>query len=88
MKRRTAMGLGPAGAPSPATFTNVKADDLEGWELGRARIIAVPANTGLALPWTAEGAIHATAEVREKTGMDRRVFIALSGSALTEPALE
>jgi tetratricopeptide (TPR) repeat protein len=60
-----------------------------GWSESGLGVSEVPASTGLALPWTAAGAINATAEVLVlESGMDRRVFISLSGSALTEPALD
>jgi tetratricopeptide (TPR) repeat protein/transcriptional regulator with XRE-family HTH domain len=74
---------------SSATFTGGGLGDL-GWsESGLGVVTEVPANTGLTLPWTAAGAINATAEVLVlESGMDRRVFISLSGSALTEPALD
>jgi Helix-turn-helix domain len=82
-----ATSRGLVGTRSSATLTG---GGVGGWaESGLGLVTEVPANTGLALPWTATGAINATAEVLVlESGMDRRIFIALSGSALTEPALD
>src|SRR5262249_23790654 len=50
--------------------------------------LEVPADAGLAQPWTAIGAVSVAAEVVKASVLDRRVFVMLSGSALTQPALE
>ncbi len=48
----------------------------------------VMANAGLDLPWNGKGAISAAFEVAEGNVMDRRIFLQLTGTALTQPALE
>lgn len=48
----------------------------------------VPAYSGLALPWTFEGAVHAMRAVTEADPMDRRVFLTVMGAALSAPAHE
>jgi tetratricopeptide (TPR) repeat protein len=65
----------------------VNASDL-GWKSDDSGILCVSANSGLILPWTAHGALTAAAEVTEATTMDRRVFLGLTGTALTAPALD
>lgn len=65
----------------------ISVEDL-GWTTSRSEILTVPADTGLALPWTAEGAAVAATEVTETGAMDRRIFIRLTGASLTGPALE
>lgn len=47
---------------------------------------ALPASTGLVLPWTAAGALRAVQVVMEAGDMYRRMFLTLLGSALSEPA--
>ena len=59
-----------------------------GWRTGAGSLRYVPADTGLDAPWTAAGALAVGAEVMEGGVMDRRIFLLLSGSALTQPALE
>jgi tetratricopeptide (TPR) repeat protein/transcriptional regulator with XRE-family HTH domain len=90
MTQDAAAGRGLVGTRNSATFTGGGVGDFQWPESGLGVTeTEVPANTGLALPWTAAGAINATAEVLVlESGMDRRVFISLSGSALTEPALD
>lgn len=44
------------------------------------------ADSGLALPWTAEGAARAMRAVTEADPMDRRVFITVMGAAMSAPA--
>ncbi|WP_026185088.1 hypothetical protein [Salinispora vitiensis] len=44
---------------------------------------AVPASTGLVLPWTVAGALHAVQTVNEGGIMRRRTFVTLLGSAMT-----
>jgi len=50
----------------------------------------VPADHGLQLPWTAAGTVEALDDWLHHTGgsigMDRRIFMAVSGAALTAPA--
>ena len=59
---------------------------------GRARRAEfwVPADAGLQLPWTAEGTVGILDEWLRHTGgsigLDRRIFLAVSGAALTAPA--
>jgi tetratricopeptide (TPR) repeat protein len=48
----------------------------------------VSAASGLEIPWTAAGAVHAAVEVGETNIMDRRIFLQLTGAALTQPALD
>jgi tetratricopeptide (TPR) repeat protein len=48
----------------------------------------VSAASGLEIPWTAAGAVHAAVEVAETNIMDRRIFLQLAGAALTQPALD
>jgi tetratricopeptide (TPR) repeat protein len=55
---------------------------------GGSGILSVPADTGLASPWTAAGVLEAVDAVTDTGSMDRRVFFHLAGGALTEPALE
>jgi hypothetical protein len=66
---------------------DISVEDL-GWIVGDADLLCVPADSGLALPWTAQGALAAAAEVMDGTPMDRRLFLGLTGSALTSPALD
>jgi hypothetical protein len=51
----------------------------------------VPADAGLALPWTAVGTVEVLDDWLRHTGgsigMDRRIFLAVSGATLTAPAL-
>ncbi|MFF5264612.1 hypothetical protein ACFY4C_37290 [Actinomadura viridis] len=51
-------------------------------------IDAVPADTGLIVPWNAEGTLRALRAVTEAGDMDRRMFLMLVGSAATSPAHE
>jgi hypothetical protein len=75
MTQDATAGRGLVGTRSSATFTGVDVGEL-GWsESGLGVVTEVAANTGLALPWTAAGAINATAEVLVlENGMDRRVL--------------
>jgi hypothetical protein len=59
-----------------------------GWRVGADSVRYVPADTGLDAPWKPAGALAAAAEVVEGSVVDRRIFLTLSGSALTQPALE
>jgi tetratricopeptide (TPR) repeat protein len=65
--------------------TEIVPADL-GWRGGNA-LHFVPADSGMHLPWTGAGAVAAALEVVEANVMDRRVFVQLSGAALTQPAL-
>jgi hypothetical protein len=59
---------------------------------GRARPAEfwVPADAGLQLPWTAEGTVGVLDDWLRHTGgsigLDRRIFLSVSGAALTAPA--
>lgn len=59
-----------------------------GWSTASSAILTVSADSGLLLPWTAEGALLAATEVTEIGTMDRRIFLRLAGTSLTGPALE
>ena len=48
----------------------------------------VPASTGLVLPWTATGSLRALHAVAHAGGVDRRLFLTLTGAAVTAPAHE
>ncbi len=54
------------------------ADDLE----------CVPADSGLLVPWDADGTLRALRAVTQAGAMDRRLFLMLLGSAATSPAHE
>jgi tetratricopeptide (TPR) repeat protein len=74
-----------------AVLTHALGRTVDAAELGWARsdgVFGVPADTGLNLPWTAAGALDAAEEVTDTGSMDRRVFVHLTGGALTGPALE
>lgn len=50
---------------------------------------AYPASSGLILPWTRDGALSAAHAVTEESpSMLRRMFLTVTGTALTAPALE
>ncbi|MDQ3153451.1 MAG: hypothetical protein M3R63_17640 [Actinomycetota bacterium] len=74
---------------SDALDREVSVDEL--WS-GRARRaeLWVPADDGLHLPWTAAGTVDVLDDWLRHTGgsigMDRRIFLAVSGAALTAPA--
>lgn len=59
-----------------------------GWRPRSGGMEFVPASSGLDLTWTAEGAVVAAAALAEIDIMDRRIFLYLTGSALTQPALD
>lgn len=67
--------------------TDVSPADL-GWESNSGGILWVPADAGLAWPWTGQGAIDTITEVMGGEAMERREFLSLSGSALTTFALD
>ncbi|MFR9753858.1 hypothetical protein ACL02S_22855 [Nocardia sp. 004] len=46
----------------------------------------LPADSGLQLPWTAEGAARAMRAVTEADPMDRRIFLTMMGAAMSAPA--
>ncbi|MGO4612695.1 hypothetical protein [Nocardia sp. 2TAF39] len=46
----------------------------------------LPADSGLQGPWTAEGALRAIEAVTEADPMQRRLFLTLTGTAITVPA--
>lgn len=50
---------------------------------------AYPASSGLILPWTRDGALSAAHAVTEESpSMHRRMFLTVTGTSLTAPALE
>lgn len=49
---------------------------------------AVPAISGLVLPWTVSASLHAARVVAEAGPVDRRIFLTLMGSGLAAPAHE
>lgn len=57
-----------------------------GWPSGEAE--ALSAMTGLVLPWTAQGSLHALHVVADAEPMHRRLFLTLLGTAVTAPAHE
>ena len=59
-----------------------------GWRVNPSSVRYVPADSGLDAPWTATGALAVGVEVVEGSAVDRRIFLMLTGSALTQPALE
>ncbi|HXS65052.1 MAG TPA: tetratricopeptide repeat protein [Streptosporangiaceae bacterium] len=65
----------------------VSSEDL-GWGVGNADMLCVPADVGLVLPWTTAGALSAATEVMDGAAMDRRIFLGLTGGALTTPAFD
>jgi hypothetical protein len=77
--------------PEPVEQLLLNWQDVDSAEAGWARsdgVFGVPADTGLNLPWTAAGALDAAEEVTDTGSMDRRVFVHLTGGALTTPAHE
>jgi tetratricopeptide (TPR) repeat protein len=62
-------------------------DEL-GWRSDDDKILYVPADSGLNVPWTPKGAVDAATEITENSIMDRRIFLQLTGASLTQPALE
>ncbi len=84
--------------PLPTVVAHLISDALdrevsvaELWS-GRARRAGfwVPADSGLRLPWTAAGTVSVLDDWLRHTGgsigLDRRIFLAVSGAALTAPA--
>ncbi|MGH3889238.1 MAG: tetratricopeptide repeat protein [Pseudonocardiaceae bacterium] len=63
----------------------ITAADL-GWD--GADVEAVPAISGLVLPWTAAGSLHAVRAVTDAGSMDRRILLTLLGAAACAPAHE
>ena len=57
-----------------------------GW--GGGGIEAVSALSGLVLPWTAAGSLHAVRVVTDSGTMDRRILLTLLGAAFCAPAHE
>jgi tetratricopeptide (TPR) repeat protein len=57
-----------------------------GWPSGETE--ALSAMTGLVLPWTAQGSLHALHVVADAEPMHRRLFLTLLGTAVTSPAHE
>jgi hypothetical protein len=86
--------------PLPTVVAHLISDTLgrevcldELWS-GRARPAEfwVPANAGMSRPWTVAGTVEVLDDWLGHTGgsigMDRRIFLAVSGAALTAPAWE
>ncbi len=84
--------------PLPTVVAHLISDGLDRevsveqlWS-GRARPAEfwVPADAGLQLPWTAEGTVEVLDDWLRHTGgsigLDRRIFLAVSGASLTAPA--
>lgn len=67
--------------------TPITAGDI-GWSSPTNELQFVSAASGLDVPWTAAGTVRAVIEVSETSAMDRRIFLHISGAALTQPALE
>jgi len=67
--------------------TRIGPEDL-GWEVTDSGVNCVPADCGLDVPWSTAGALRAAREVVEVDPVDRRLFLQLTGTALTAPALE
>jgi tetratricopeptide (TPR) repeat protein len=67
--------------------TEIGPEDL-GWCSAKVGLTYVPANDGLDVPWNGAGSISAAGEVTETSTMDRRIFLQVSGTALTQPAFE
>jgi hypothetical protein len=67
--------------------TAVHPSDI-GWRVPDTGLVFVPATAGLEVPWTGAGAIQSAFDVAETNIMDRRVFLQVTGGALTQPALE
>lgn len=67
--------------------TEIQPRDI-GWPTNGPGLIFVSASSGLEVPWNGTGAISAAYEVSETNVMDRRVFLQLAGSALTQPAFD
>ena len=57
-----------------------------GWDEDMAA--AVPANSGLVLPWTVAGSLHALRVVTHAGSMDRRILLTLLGASGCAPAHE
>ncbi|MGH3938576.1 MAG: hypothetical protein ACRDTG_08045 [Pseudonocardiaceae bacterium] len=62
--------------PEPVTLASL------GWQTS-AGALYVPADDGLHHPWTPPGTVASLREVLEAIGMDRRHFVALTGTGLT-----
>jgi transcriptional regulator with XRE-family HTH domain len=83
--------------PWPALISTILSRKLDvklavtdiGWRLAKSGLNFVPANNGLAgAPWDHAGTIGAVIDVAEQDMTDRRVFLQLTGTALTQPAFE
>ena len=61
----------------------VSPEDL-GWGTGNADMLCVPADTGLVVPWTVDGALCAATEIMDGAAMDRRIFLSLTGGAYND----
>jgi hypothetical protein len=66
---------------------DVQPADL-GWRVPDTGVLFVPATFGLDVPWTGAGAIKSAFDVAETNMMDRRIFLQVTGTALTQPAFE
>ncbi|WP_405132946.1 tetratricopeptide repeat protein [Nocardia sp. NBC_01388] len=83
-------------APWPELIATLLAAELDrplspetlGWPAARGddQPPLLPADSGLQLPWTAEGAARAMRAVTEADPMDRRSFLTVMGAAMSAPA--
>ncbi|HKR48275.1 MAG TPA: hypothetical protein VJT72_01630 [Pseudonocardiaceae bacterium] len=81
-------------SPWPALTTTLLTDELQrpvttadlGW--GGTDVEAVSAISGLILPWTVAGSLHATRVVTDAGNMDRRIVLTLLGATACAPAHE
>ncbi len=81
-------------SPWPALAAALLTDELQrpvttadlGW--GGADVEAVSAVSGLVLPWTVAGSLHAARVVTDAGSVDRRILLTLLGAAACAPAHE
>jgi tetratricopeptide (TPR) repeat protein len=67
---------------------SIRVEPRDIWQVTDGELVFVPANTGLEVPWTGAGTITAAFEVAESSMIDRRVFLQLTGAALTQHAFD
>lgn len=67
---------------------NIRIQPHDIWQVTGSELVFVPASIGLEVPWTGAGTIAASYEVAESSMIDRRVFLQLTGAALTQPAFD
>ena len=81
-------------SPWPALAASLLADELGrsitpaelGWSGGAGECVS--AVSGLVLPWTAAGSLHAIRVVSDAGGMERRILLTLLGAAACTPVHE